>query len=187
MRLLDPVAVIDVPCASPCCRHVLNADGTVSRPLSPLQFRLEIDIAFTQLTAGMGCVGSGIDRVEEERVRERQEDFVRWEKRYKGLCRNEYYVGTPATRTITEKYSETTYRLEPAKIKVSPCCIRSCQQTACAVPSLFQGGGLTCQSCPGIPPTLHLALPKPLGASASGDHVSRSTIQIHAAAAMGLF
>ena len=51
-------------------------------------------------------------------MRERQEDYVQWEKRYKGLCRNEYYVGTPATRTITESYREITYKLEPEKIKV---------------------------------------------------------------------
>lgn len=61
---------------------------------------------------------AGIDKVEEHRVVERTEDYVRWEKKYKGLCRNEYYVGTPATRTITEEFNETTYRLEPAKIKV---------------------------------------------------------------------
>ena len=61
---------------------------------------------------------AGIDRVEEQKVRERTEDYVRWEKRYRGLCRNEYYVGTPATRTVSEVYNETTFRLEPAKIKV---------------------------------------------------------------------
>ena len=50
---------------------------------------------------------------------ERDEAYVKWEKRHKGLCRNEYYVGTPATRKVVEIYSEVTYKLEPAKIKVT--------------------------------------------------------------------
>lgn len=51
-------------------------------------------------------------------VRERTEDYVQWEKRHRGLCRNEYFVGVPAQRTISEVYNETTLRLEPEKIKV---------------------------------------------------------------------
>ena len=51
-------------------------------------------------------------------VRERVEDYVQWEKRHRGLCRNEYFVGVPAQRTVSEVYNETTLRLEPEKIKV---------------------------------------------------------------------
>ena len=78
-------------------------------------------------------------------MRERQEDYVRWEKKYRGLCRNEYYVGTPATRTVSEVYSETTFRLEPAKIKVVGALFlsmmhgrRRCKMLPCCSPVALQ-------------------------------------------------
>lgn len=48
---------------------------------------------------------------------------MQWEKRYRGLCRHEYFVGVPAERIVSETYSETTFKLEPAKIKVSALCL----------------------------------------------------------------
>ena len=81
-------------------------------------------------------------------VRERVEDYVQWEKRHRGLCRNEYFVGVPAQRTVSEVYNETTFRLEPERIKV---CIvsdvRSAVRTfvliACCACSCWQS-----QRCP---------------------------------------
>lgn len=63
-------------------------------------------------------VCAGIGRQQSEVVRERTEDYVRWEKQHRGLCRHEYWVGVPSQRTVAEVYNETTFRLEPAKIKV---------------------------------------------------------------------
>ena len=68
------------------------------------------------------CASAGIGRQSSEVKRERTEDYVKWEKQHRGLCRHEYWVGVPSQRTVAEVYNETTFRLEPAKIKVDPPC-----------------------------------------------------------------
>ena len=48
-----------------------------------------------------------------------KEDYVLWEKRYRGLCNSsEYYVGTPAQRDVEIKKEVVTYQIEPEKVKV---------------------------------------------------------------------
>lgn len=60
---------------------------------------------------------AGIGTEEVTGVRETQQEYVHWEKRYRGLCRHEYYVGKPAQRTVAEPFRETTYKLDPDRIK----------------------------------------------------------------------
>ena len=54
----------------------------------------------------------------------RTEEYVVWERRFRGLCRTtEYYVGRPATRSVPHVHNQVTYSLQPEAIKVTrpPC------------------------------------------------------------------
>lgn len=54
------------------------------------------------------------------KVEQSEEEYVVWEKRYRGLCNSsEYYVGSPATRTVEVEKEVVTFELEPEKVKAS--------------------------------------------------------------------
>ena len=64
-------------------------------------------------------IAVGIDERTESQTRVREENYYIWERRFRGLCRlSEYYVARPAKRTVQESYVETTYQLQPDRIKV---------------------------------------------------------------------
>lgn len=51
----------------------------------------------------------------------RTEEYVVWERRFRGLCRTtEYYVGRPARRSVPHVHNQVTYSLQPEAIKVTP-------------------------------------------------------------------
>ncbi|KAK9809277.1 hypothetical protein WJX73_000125 [Symbiochloris irregularis] len=91
--------------------------GLLSLRLEPVVVRMEPPSATEFHTSLQQLFSAGIGRQQSEVVRERTEDFVKWEKQHRGLCRHEYWVGVPSQRTVAEVYNETTFRLEPAKIK----------------------------------------------------------------------
>ena len=48
-----------------------------------------------------------------------EEEYVVWERKFRGLCKqSEYYVGRPAKKQVEIEKQVTTYQFQPEKIKV---------------------------------------------------------------------
>lgn len=73
-------------------------------------------ISRNELT-NVNCAGIGKSTQIQKEMNE--EEYVVWERKFRGLCKqSEYYVGRPAKKQVEIEKRVTTYQFQPEKIKV---------------------------------------------------------------------
>ena len=86
-------------------------------------------IAIANISPLHAFVAAGIGKSTQTRREMNEEDYVVWERKFRGLCKqSEYYVGRPARKQVEIEKQVTTYQFQPEKIKVKA----PPQQSRCA-------------------------------------------------------